>query len=236
MKRCLAGWTLLALLAAAAWSCPSTCPTCTSWADLARTKKHPELGTVTMLCVSARCEVWPWCFEAIITTWVGNVPVEAITLVAPRMDFLTGPDVDVYIRDGVATICVRHGYEVAIPLGGQGELVGRSGIIKVPLRGLRGQACMGRCPCESQWLSPVVSISVRKTDNIRRPQMRIRAFDYDGDIICAGYRGLQYGKVSDPSDPWKGTGRVLKLMVSSRRANVSLSTNHLRHVIRSQTS
>lgn len=194
--RFLASMAVVGVLGVLSWSCPSFCPGCSSLTGFHLSETHPVLGPITKLCVRATCDVRPWCFETIVTTWSGPIPWTTFLLSGSESSFLTGPDVDAYVRSGVATVCVRHGYEVVIPLGGAGDLTGRKGLIMLPVRGLHGQSCMGPCPCDGRWVRPIVTTVVRPTDDPRRPQVHISAFDLDGDLVCIGHRGPLYGSLT----------------------------------------
>jgi len=171
------------------------------------TERDPELGTVTKLCVQGKCDLLPWCFEIFVvqinsfffipygsktTFWI-YFPVET-----EEVEFLVPRDISASVRNGVATVCVRRGYELAIPLPGVGEMAGKGSIMKIPVGGLKGRVCMGKCPCEGfLWLPPWVTVDVRPTDNPRRPLVIISASDPNGDIVCAGYNAAK-GKLPSP--------------------------------------
>jgi len=60
-----------------------------------------------------------------------------------------------------ATVCIESAYEFPIVTV---DKEGRSAVTRVPVGGIRGVACMGKCPCSSfLWIKPLVTVSSKAT-------------------------------------------------------------------------
>ena len=232
----LAGLSLVSALSLAGWSCPPICPECTSWSNFFLTERHPELGIVTKHCVQATCDLLPWCFEAIVSTGRRLIPWTTFFVNERDLDILTSPDVDAYVRGGVATICVRLGYEQVIPIPGIGKQAGEVALIRLPVAGLRGKACMGKCPCKDVGFPPLVTTNIRPTNEPRRPLISISAFQHltSMAILCALGIMLDTGMYMRPRIQHGVKGHTLACLVFSRNASMSLPTIHLRNAIPSR--
>lgn len=206
MRRRLAFLILVAICVMFARGCPPICPECEVFTNIFLTEYHPELGTVTKLCVQGRCDLLPWCFEVFVIQikwfppFLPLIPYDyesylwdSLFVKEEDVEFLTSKDVSASVRNGLATVCVSRGYEIGIPIADV--------IIKIPVAGLRGKACMGKCPCEAWgWIPPVVTVDLHPTDNPRRPVVIVSASDPDGDIVCFGYEAAK-GTLSSPYGP-----------------------------------
>lgn len=153
MRRCLASLILVAICVMFAQGCPPICPECEAFTNIFLTEYHPELGTVTKLCVQGRCDLLPWCFEvfAILIKRILPFPyvyeerlLDRLFVNEKNVEFLTPRGMSAFVHNGVATVCVERGYEIAIPLPGIGKNGWRMGNYKGPVGRIEGTCLYGK--------------------------------------------------------------------------------------------
>jgi len=197
--------------------CPRTCPACQR--GLSTFENDPATGNAKMECVSARCDVMPWCFEVavfgktLLTSLVPWLPgshkrTVSVHVTEPDMEFLTGPESRVVVSDGRATVCISETFEFSVPIA---DKQGNDGSITFSLAYTEPQVCPGSCPCSGGGTCPAITAHSRMEQEDRRLSIHVSASDSDGDLACIGFddSGVSHGRIAHSQNSERRSPRLI---------------------------
>lgn len=168
--------------------CPHICPECQMWLSSLKTN---ELGAITEVCVKAKCDLFPWCFELHGQGTLASIN-DTFPITEPDMDFLILPLTTARVSSGVGQFCVSGPFQISLPLPGIGEaLTGRGTVINFTVGSIKFNSCLSKCPCFGVMeIGPCVDLNAVDEHPYHKVILNMRASDPNCDLVCAGYGGI----------------------------------------------